>query len=52
MKFRDQAHDRFTENLLPQLEVDRLRETAPQRGMQITHTDIGLIRNVFQPIAC
>ncbi len=78
MKLRDQAYDKFTDNLLsrkilpgqfitqrelsaltglplgaireliPRLEADGLLRTIPQRGMQITHVDLNLIRNAFQ----
>lgn len=34
--------------LIPRLEADGLIKTVPQRGMQIAHVDIGLIRNAFQ----
>ncbi|PCH68391.1 MAG: GntR family transcriptional regulator [Rhodobacteraceae bacterium] len=34
--------------LIPRLEADGLLNTVPQRGMQITHIDINLIRNAFQ----
>ncbi len=34
--------------LVPRLEADGLLKTAPQRGMQIAHVDLDLIRNAFQ----
>lgn len=34
--------------LVPRLEADGLLTTVPQRGMQITHIDLELIRNAFQ----
>ena len=34
--------------LIPRLEADGLIKTVPQRGMQIAHVDINLIRNAFQ----
>lgn len=34
--------------LIPRLEADGLLKTVPQRGMQITHIDMELIRNAFQ----
>lgn len=34
--------------LVPRLEADGLLTTVPQRGMQITHIDLDLIRNAFQ----
>lgn len=34
--------------LVPRLEADGLITTVPQRGMQITHIDLNLIRNAFQ----
>lgn len=34
--------------LIPRLEADGLLKTVPQRGMQITHIDLELIRNAFQ----
>ncbi|MFT7593606.1 MAG: DNA-binding GntR family transcriptional regulator [Paracoccaceae bacterium] len=34
--------------LIPRLEADGLLNTVPQRGMQITHIDLDLIRNAFQ----
>ncbi len=34
--------------LIPRLEADGLLTTVPQRGMQITHIDMELIRNAFQ----
>lgn len=34
--------------LIPRLEADGLLTTVPQRGMQITHIDMDLIRNAFQ----
>ena len=34
--------------LIPRLEADGLIKTIPQRGMQIAHVDINLIRNAFQ----
>lgn len=34
--------------LIPRLEADGLLKTVPQRGMQITHIDLDLIRNAFQ----
>jgi DNA-binding GntR family transcriptional regulator len=34
--------------LIPRLEADGLLTTVPQRGMQITHIDVGLVRNAFQ----
>ncbi len=34
--------------LIPRLEADGLLTTVPQRGMQITHIDLDLIRNAFQ----
>jgi len=34
--------------LIPRLEADGLIKTAPQRGMQIAHVDLDLIRNAFQ----
>lgn len=34
--------------LVPRLEADGLVKTVPQRGMQIAHVDLDLIRNAFQ----
>jgi DNA-binding GntR family transcriptional regulator len=34
--------------LIPRLEVDGLITTVPQRGLQIAHVDLDLIRNAFQ----
>jgi DNA-binding GntR family transcriptional regulator len=34
--------------LVPRLEAEGLIVTVPQRGMQVAHVDIGLIRNAFQ----
>jgi DNA-binding GntR family transcriptional regulator len=34
--------------LIPRLEADGLIETVPQRGMQIVHVDMSLVRNAFQ----
>ncbi|HET8727468.1 MAG TPA: GntR family transcriptional regulator [Alphaproteobacteria bacterium] len=34
--------------LVPRLEADGLIKTVPQRGMQVAHIDLGLIRNAFQ----
>ncbi|HRJ69829.1 MAG TPA: GntR family transcriptional regulator [Beijerinckiaceae bacterium] len=34
--------------LVPRLEADGLITTVPQRGMQIAHVDLNLIRNAFQ----
>jgi DNA-binding GntR family transcriptional regulator len=34
--------------LIPRLEVDGLIITVPQRGLQIAHVDLDLIRNAFQ----
>lgn len=34
--------------LVPRLETEGLIVTIPQRGMQIAHVDLGLIRNAFQ----
>lgn len=34
--------------LVPRLEAEGLIRTAPQRGMQIAHVDLNLIRNAFQ----
>lgn len=34
--------------LVPRLEADGLIKTVPQRGMQIAHVDLTLIRNAFQ----
>lgn len=34
--------------LIPRLEVDRLIETVPQRGMQVAMIDLKLVRDVFQ----
>ncbi|PHQ97932.1 MAG: GntR family transcriptional regulator [Marinosulfonomonas sp.] len=34
--------------LIPRLEADGLLKTVPQRGMQITHIDLDLVRNAFQ----
>lgn len=34
--------------LIPRLEADGLIKTVPQRGMQIAHVDIDLIRSAFQ----
>ena len=34
--------------LIPRLEAGGLLKTVPQRGMQITHIDLDLIRNAFQ----
>jgi DNA-binding GntR family transcriptional regulator len=34
--------------LVPRLEADGLIKTVPQRGMQICHVDVNLIRNAFQ----
>ena len=61
---RDQAYRTFTDHLLsrqirpgqfvsqrelvPRLEADGLIKTVPQRGMQVAHVDLDLIRNAFQ----
>lgn len=34
--------------IVPRLEADGLIKTVPQRGMQIAHVDLDLIRNSFQ----
>jgi DNA-binding GntR family transcriptional regulator len=34
--------------LIPRLEAERLIVTIPQRGMQIAHLDVHLVRNAFQ----
>ncbi len=34
--------------LIPRLEADGLITTVPQRGMQVAHVDMSLIRNAFQ----
>lgn len=34
--------------LIPRLEADGLLKTIPQRGMQITHIDVELVKNAFQ----
>jgi DNA-binding GntR family transcriptional regulator len=34
--------------LVPRLEADGLIKTVPQRGMQVAHVDLDLIRNAFQ----
>jgi len=34
--------------LIPRLEADGLIKTVPQRGMQVAHVDVSLIRNAFQ----
>ena len=34
--------------LVPRLETEGLIVTIPQRGMQVAHVDLGLIRNAFQ----
>lgn len=34
--------------LIPRLEADGLVKTIPQRGMQVAHVDLDLIRNAFQ----
>ena len=34
--------------LVPRLEAEGLIVTVPQRGMQVAHVDIGLIRNAFR----
>jgi DNA-binding GntR family transcriptional regulator len=34
--------------LIPRLEADGLIKTVPQRGMQVAHVDVNLIRNAFQ----
>lgn len=34
--------------LIPRLEADGLIRTVPQRGMQIAHVDVELVRNAFQ----
>lgn len=34
--------------LIPRLEVDGLIVTVPQRGLQVAHVDLDLIRNAFQ----
>ena len=34
--------------LVPRLEADGLIKTVPQRGMQIAHVDVNLVRNAFQ----
>jgi DNA-binding GntR family transcriptional regulator len=34
--------------LIPRLEVDGLITTVPQRGLQVAHVDVDLIRNAFQ----
>src|SRR5829696_1899801 len=34
--------------LIPRLEAEGLIVTIPQRGMQVAHVDLSLIRNAFQ----
>ncbi len=34
--------------LIPRLEAEGLVTTVPQRGMQIAHVDLSLIRNAYQ----
>src|SRR3954452_5225950 len=34
--------------LIPRLEAEGLIRTVPQRGMQITHVDLNLIKDAFQ----
>lgn len=34
--------------LIPRLEVEGLISTVPQRGMQVAHVDLSLIRNAYQ----
>jgi DNA-binding GntR family transcriptional regulator len=34
--------------LVPRLEAEGLIKTVPQRGMQVAHVDLNLIRNAFQ----
>ena len=34
--------------LIPRLEAEGLITTAPQRGMQVAHVDLNLIRNAYQ----
>jgi DNA-binding GntR family transcriptional regulator len=34
--------------LIPRLEVEGLITTVPQRGMQVAHVDLSLIRNAYQ----
>lgn len=34
--------------LIPRLEAEGLIKTVPQRGMQVAHADLSLIRNAFQ----
>src|ERR1700752_1995443 len=34
--------------LIPRLEAEGLIVTVPQRGMQVAHVDLNLIRNAFQ----
>lgn len=34
--------------LIPRLEADGLLTTIPQRGMQITHIDVNLVRDAYQ----
>ena len=34
--------------LIPRLEAEGLITTVPQRGMQVAHVDLSLIRNAFQ----
>lgn len=34
--------------LIPRLEAEGLIKTVPQRGMQVAHVDLNLIRNAFQ----
>jgi DNA-binding GntR family transcriptional regulator len=34
--------------LVPRLEAEGLIRTVPQRGMQVAHVDVSLIRNAFQ----
>lgn len=34
--------------LIPRLEAEGLITTVPQRGMQVAHVDLGLIRNAYQ----
>ncbi len=34
--------------LVPRLEADGLIKTVPQRGMQVAHVDVNLVRNAFQ----
>ena len=63
LKLRERAYASFTERqlvamtgfplgaireLIPRLEAEGLIKTVPQRGMQVAHVDLNLIRNAFQ----